>query len=49
MSQPIASVIQSGMCWLPGASEMLHALHVRELEPTSCNNKPIAIDRLVRW
>ena len=41
------SVIQSGTRWLPGALEMLQALHAQGLELGICSNKPIAFTRLI--
>ena len=40
-------VIQSGTRWLPGALEMLQALHARGIRLGICSNKPIAFTRLI--
>ncbi len=41
------SVIQSGTRWLPGALEMLQALHAQGIQLGICSNKPIAFTRLI--
>ena len=41
------SVIRSGTRWLPGALEMLQALHARGIKLGICSNKPIAFTRLI--
>ena len=41
------SVIQSGTRWLPGALEMLQALHAQEVQLGICSNKPVAFTRLI--
>ena len=40
-------VIQSGTRWLPGALEMLRALHALEIKLGICSNKPVAFTRLI--
>jgi phosphoglycolate phosphatase len=41
------SVIQTGTRWLPGALEMLQALHGRGVKLGICSNKPVAFTRII--
>ena len=41
------TVIQSGTRWLPGAPEMLQALHTRGIKLGICSNKPVAFTRII--
>ena len=41
------TVIQSGTRWLPGALEMLQALHGQGVKLGICSNKPVAFTRII--